>query len=176
MVNYYNGKVYKLVSFSSDNVYYGSTCSPLSKRLAGHKAHYKHWKAGKGHYITAFEIMKHPDSEIILVENINCESKEQLHAAERKHVENNTCVNKFIPGRTCKEYHQENRESINLKKKEKSLCECGNYSTRANAARHKRSKNHLKYLLSIAESDTEYSSESSEYIYDGVPYAKIVSL
>jgi hypothetical protein len=176
MVNYSNGKVYKLVSFSCDNVYYGSTCSPLSKRLAGHKAHYKHWKAGKRGYITSFEVVQYDDIDIVLVESVNCISKEELHAAERKYIEMNACVNKAIPGRTCKEYHQENRESINLKKKEKSLCECGNYSTRANAARHKNSKKHLKYLLSIAKSDSEEDSESSEYEFDGVKHAKIVSL
>jgi hypothetical protein len=190
MVNYSNGKVYKLVSFQSNDVYYGSTCSPLSKRFAGHKSQYKRWKAGKIRHMSSFEIVKHPDTEIILVENVNCASKEALHAAERRYIENNECVNKFIPGRTCKEYHQDNRErllirmkkyhqdnkdDVNQKKREKLLCECGYNYTKTNIARHKHSKNHLKYLLSIATSDTEEDSSSS-YEFDGVPHTKIVSL
>jgi hypothetical protein len=176
MVNYSNGKVYKLVSFSSDNVYYGSTCSQLSRRLAGHKCAYNRWKADKRGYITSFEVMKYTDAEIVLVESVNCTSKEELHAAERKHVENNVCTNKQVPGRSnkeyCDKYRQDNRHIIN----EKILCECGKYSTRVNAARHKRSKKHLKYLLSIADTDTEDSSENSSYEFDGVPHAKNASL
>jgi hypothetical protein len=202
MVEYSNGKIYKLVTFQSDDVYYGSTCSPLSKRLAGHRRTYKSFKSGKGHYITAFEILQYPDAQIILIESVNCASKEALHAAERKYIDSNACVNRHIPGRSINEWRVENKESLSAKKKqyyqdnkndiletqkqyyqdnkarlaEKILCECGNYSTRVNFARHKRSKKHLKYLLSIAKSDTEEDSESSEYIYDGVPHKKIVNL
>jgi hypothetical protein len=182
MVNYSNGKIYKLVSFQSNDVYYGSTCSPLSKRLAGHKAHYKHWKAGKSRYMTSFEIMKYPDSEIILMESVNCVSKEELHAAERKYIEMNACVNKAIPGRNDREYYQDNKEHAkqyyqNNKARlaEKVECECGCNYTYGHTARHKRSKKHLKYLLSIATSDTEEDSSSS-YEFDGVPHTKNASL
>jgi hypothetical protein len=176
MVNYSNGKIYKLVSFSTDNVYYGSTCSPLSKRLAGHRKNYKCWKNGKGKYTTSFDVVQCDDVEIVLVENINCVSKEQLYAAERKHIEDNTCVNKVHPGRTRKQHYKDNKISINTKQKEKILCECGEYPTRTNISAHKRSKKHLKYLLSIAKSDSEEDSESSEYEFDGVPHAKNVDL
>jgi hypothetical protein len=206
MVNYGNGKIYKLVSFQNDDVYYGSTTGPLTKRLSGHRRAYNYRMGGKGCYMTSFEIVKHPDVYIVLVESINCKSKEELFAVERKYIENNDCVNKTIPGRTKKQYYQdkketisakkkqhyqdnreriaiisaqyrkENRESINKRQNEKILCECGNYYTRTNISHHNRSKKHLKYLLSIADTDTEYSSESSEYIYDGVTHAKIVSL
>jgi hypothetical protein len=206
MVNYGNGKIYKLATFQSDEIYYGSTTGPLTKRLSEHRRAYNCRMGGKGSYMTSFEIVKNPDVHIVLVESINCKSKEELFAVERKYIENNDCVNKTIPGRTKKQYYQdkketisakkkqhyqdnrerianinaqyrkENRESINKRQNEKILCECGNYYTRTNISHHKRSKKHLKYLLSIAESDTEYSSESSEYEFDGVPHTKIVSL
>ena len=35
--SYENGKVYQIVNDFSDDIYIGSTCSPLSKRLYGHK-------------------------------------------------------------------------------------------------------------------------------------------
>jgi hypothetical protein len=158
MVDYSNGKIYKLVTFQSDEIYYGSTCSPLSKRLAGHRRDYKRWNAGKRSYITSFKVVQYDDTEIVLVENINCASKEQLYAAERKHIDSNTCVNKVIPGRSAKEYgakyyqdnkevmcaqkrqyRQDNKDDINQKKREKLLCECGEYFTRTNFLRHCRS-------------------------------------
>jgi hypothetical protein len=187
MVNYSNGKVYRLVSFSCEDVYYGSTCSPLSKRLAGHKSHYKRWRDGKFRYMSSFEIMKYPDTEIILVESVNCASKEELHAAERKYIEANKCSNKTIPGRSEREYYQDNKhEKIKYQNNyyqdnkarlaEKVECECGYNYTYSHTARHKHSKRHLKYLLSIADTDTEHSSSSSEYVYDGVKHAKIASL
>jgi hypothetical protein len=151
MVNYSNGKIYKLVTFQSDKVYYGSTCSPLSKRLAGHRRDYKHWKAGKRRYITSFDVVQYEDTEIVLVESINCVSKEQLYAAERKYIDSNTCVNKQLPGRSVKEYgekyyqcnrekilkyqtdyRKDNKKAISIKQKEKILCECGTSSSRNN--------------------------------------------
>jgi predicted GIY-YIG superfamily endonuclease len=37
MVNYGNGKVYKIINYTSDDIYVGSTCLQLSKRLSHHK-------------------------------------------------------------------------------------------------------------------------------------------
>jgi hypothetical protein len=39
-------------------------------------------------------------------------------ARERIHIELNDCVNKVIPGRTTKEYRQDNKKQISKKKKE----------------------------------------------------------
>ena len=47
MVNYQNGKIYKLVSSFTDEVYYGSTTQPLHVRKGGHKKDYKGWKNDK---------------------------------------------------------------------------------------------------------------------------------
>jgi hypothetical protein len=34
----------------------------------------------------------------------------ELNARERFYIQNNECLNKFIPGRTSKEYYQDNKE------------------------------------------------------------------
>ena len=48
MVNYQDGKIYKIVDNTNNNVYIGSTCEPtLARRLAKHVGHYKFWKNGK---------------------------------------------------------------------------------------------------------------------------------
>ena len=47
-----------------------------------------------------------------------------------------------------KEYRQDNKEKIAEQKNEKFVCECGGKFTKAHAARHKKSKKHLKWIQS----------------------------
>jgi len=101
MVNYSNSKIYKICSFQTDLIYIGSTTQSLSQRLAKHKDDYKNNKG-----TTSKEILQYSDAQIILLESVNCENKDQLHAIERRYIENNNCCNKVIPSRTQKEYLQ----------------------------------------------------------------------
>ena len=130
-MDYKNGKIYKIVNDINDDIYIGSTCQSLSKRLAKHRAHHKDYLAGKGRYMTSFKILDTNCYDIILIEKFECESKEELHKREgeliREHKDN--AVNKCIIGRTRKEYredekdkikkyYQDNKETISQKKKE----------------------------------------------------------
>jgi hypothetical protein len=96
----------------------------------------------------------------VLVEKFPCESKDELHARERYYIENNECVNKYIPNRTnaeyrqdniihlkahAKEYREKNRVTINLKQSEKHFCECGGKYGKSHKLRHKESKKHQAY-------------------------------
>ena len=101
MVNYSNSKIYKICSFQTDLIYIGSTTQPLSKRLAKHRSDYN---VNRG--ISSKEILQYSDAQIILLESINCENKDQLHAIERRYIENNNCCNKVIPSRKYKEYQK----------------------------------------------------------------------
>jgi hypothetical protein len=113
---YSRGKIYKLTS--NDLTYYGSTTQPLNVRIGGHKQHYNYYKNGKRDYITSFKLFENEGvPEITLVEDFPCERKEQLHARERHFIENNECINKFIPTRTKKEWRNENKEDISTKSK-----------------------------------------------------------
>jgi transcriptional regulator of heat shock response len=113
MVNYQNGKIYKLVSDKTDKIYIGSTCNTLSRRHSGHKSDYKCFiKKINKNYVSSFELMKLGQTDIILIEDFPCERKEQLHARERHFIESLNCVNKCIPGRTDKEYRENNKEKI----------------------------------------------------------------
>ena len=80
---YAHAKIYKLVSNQTDKIYFGSSCNLLRIRLAQHKSSYKQWLAGKRRYVTSFEIAKYDDCNIILVEEISYQTKEQLSARER---------------------------------------------------------------------------------------------
>ena len=125
MVNYSNAKIYKLVSDSEPNkVYIGSTTQRLSKRLGGHVTNYKRFLNGKHHYISSYELLKNNDYQILLIENVSCENKEELHKKEgewiRKYKNDNEleeCINTVIPCRTLKEYREDNKDKISKQRK-----------------------------------------------------------
>jgi len=115
MVNtdfYKNSKIYKIIDNTNGNIYIGSTCKKLCQRLAQHRADYKQYLAGKYHYVTSFKILENNNYDIILIENCPCDNKEQLKAKERYYIESLDCVNKYITGRTMKEYQQDNKEKL----------------------------------------------------------------
>ena len=113
MVNYQLGKIYKIVDNTNGNIYIGSTCEPtLSRRLAQHKATYNQYVKGNSTFVTSFEILKNGSYEIVLIESYPCNSKDELHSREKFYIENNTCVNKYIPTRTKNEYYEANKEQI----------------------------------------------------------------
>ena len=117
MVNYSNGKIYRIVDNTNGKQYIGSTTQPLSKRLVAHRLDYKKYTNGKCKYITSFEIIKNNDYSIILIENVNCDNKEQLLKRERHYIESMSCVNKVVPTRTDTEYRLENKEKIKQRTK-----------------------------------------------------------
>lgn len=116
MPDYQRGKVYKITS--GDLTYIGSTCEPtLAKRLANHVKCYKLWKAGKGRLTTSFPLIETGQYEITLIELCPCGSKDELTARERFWIESTVCVNKVHPGRTYKEYYEDNKEAISQQNK-----------------------------------------------------------
>ncbi|RZK14124.1 MAG: hypothetical protein EOO43_16805 [Flavobacterium sp.] len=113
MVNYADGKIYKIIDNTNGNIYIGSTAEPtLARRLAKHRSNYNRYLNGQCHYVTSYDILENGDYSIILIEKYSCDSKDQLKARERFHIEGNKCVNKYIPGRTNKEYRMDNKERI----------------------------------------------------------------
>ena len=78
---YQRGKIYKIISNQTNDVYYGSTVEPyLTNRLSRHKSNFKGWLNGNDKYVTSFEIIKFDDAKIILVENCQCNTKDELRA------------------------------------------------------------------------------------------------
>jgi hypothetical protein len=109
MPDYNNSKIYKIVSPSNpDLVYYGSTTQKLCVRMAGHRC--KPLKTSG--LITCYD-----DAIILLVENFSCNSKEELLKKEGEYILNNKCVNKYVSGRTSKQYREDNKEIIKNRKK-----------------------------------------------------------
>ena len=119
MPDYQNGKIYKIYCNITEEVYYGSTTVPLCKRMSGHRSNYAIClEGGKRSTCKSFAILGRGDYSYSLVEDCPCNSKEQLFARERFYIQNNYCVNKCVPGRTVKEWYEDNK-AILLEKAKK---------------------------------------------------------
>jgi hypothetical protein len=109
--NYARGKIYKIVCRKTGLQYFGSTTEPtLARRLVFHVGSFKHWKKTTYKYMTSYEVLKENDYYIELIELVCCSSNDELKVRERFHIQNNECVNKYIPLRTTKEHYEDNKE------------------------------------------------------------------
>ena len=173
MPDYAKSKIYKIVCNITGETYYGSTTQTLAQRITGHR-----YGALKEKY-TSCEIIKRGNYDYVLCEECPCENKEQLHAIERKWIEENDCINKHIPNRTHEEYvvankeyfkqkaqdnrernkqqiyerrkkyREENKEQIAAKKKERCICECGASIQQQTKYRHLTSEKHKTNMLNL---------------------------
>jgi hypothetical protein len=124
MVNYNNGKVYKIepiCEHEENEIYIGSTTKDyLSKRMVAHRNDYKQYKNGKQTFTTSYILFDKygmKNCKISLLEIVNCNSKDELLARETYYIRNLKCVNKVIPDRTKKEWVLENKEELQEYKK-----------------------------------------------------------
>jgi len=177
MPDYSQAKIYKITNTDGSKVYYGSTLMRLSQRLSQHRSQYKNYLENKHNYITSFEVIKEPIYFIVLVEMVNCTSREELFKRERFFIESNLCVNKVIPLRTPQEYYVNHHARINDKSKQyykdnivrlqtdakiKTKCECGGDYTNSNKGTHCKTSKHKKYLCEKANKDNSDDSTDSE--------------
>jgi len=122
MPNYQLSKIYEIRCNITNKKYYGSTCQKhLSQRIQTHKADYKKWlKDNKKYsYLSSFEILKNEDYKIILVENFECKTKDELRAREQHYIDNNDCINKhkaYLTEEEKKDYkikhYQDNKDKV----------------------------------------------------------------
>jgi hypothetical protein len=124
MVNYSNGKIYKIepVNGEEGDIYIGSTTKKLlSQRMTKHRGDYKCWKNENGTKTTSFDLFDKygiDNCKIILLELVKAKSKDELHSRESFFIKSLECVNKNIPGRTYKEYKEDNEYKIKECQKE----------------------------------------------------------
>ncbi len=113
MPDYTKGKIYSVRSHQTNEIYIGSTISPLSKRMGQHREKYNKWKRGEYHYFTCFKLIELGDAYISLIEEYPCENKEQLERREGEIMRATpNYINKLIAGRTYDEYYEENADRI----------------------------------------------------------------
>ena len=111
--NYQNGKIYKLWSLETDEIYVGSTCCPLYKRMSKHReALTMNTKNHRKLYIEMNRLGKDAFS-IELIENYPCTSIEELRKREGYWIrELKATLNIQIAGRTQKDYRDEHKEEM----------------------------------------------------------------
>lgn len=114
MNKYANGKIYKIVSFITDDVYIGSTQLLLSARMSIHRSSFK---CNKSKYCSSHEIFaQDPDASIILIKNFPCDSRKELETEELRYITHMDCINKnkgvTRQSNYYKEYYIENKTKI----------------------------------------------------------------
>ena len=171
--DYNGGKIYCIRNTIDNDIYVGSTCQPLSKRMAKHRnrtneVKYKHirlYNKMNEHGVGSFYIE--------LIEDCPCESVEQLRRREGHFIREVGTLNSKVSGRTKKEWELENDDHIKQQKREwraankehiaqkdkeykkqpwvkekmkiTYVCECGIKCLISNKPKHLRSKRHQKY-------------------------------
>jgi len=111
-IDYSKGKIYKIWSFNSPEIYIGSTIQDLSERLRGHLRSFNHYKKTGKRYRVSFIILENEHYDIELIEYCPCKTKLELCRREGELQREMECVNKQIAGRTKKEYLEDNKEII----------------------------------------------------------------
>ena len=156
MTNIYNnGKIYKLINSDNTLCYIGSTVKTLEQRKSKHANAYKSWKAGGHNYVTSFKVIEDDIDglNIFLLENVSCNSKDELTSRERYYIDTIQCVNKYMPNRTKQEYYKDNKEIIQKyyndnkdKLLKKHKCDCGGQYTHTHKSKHFKTKKHKLFL------------------------------
>jgi len=99
MVNYQQGKIYKIVCNVTGLIYVGSTCeNTLVGRLRGHRTDFKRFLEDPIHHLCLpiFLVLFNRDFNIYLLENYPCDSKDELLDIEQFYKDNIDCVNNYI--------------------------------------------------------------------------------
>ena len=157
--------VYSIRTPHSELYYIGSTTQPLCKRFVNHKSKYKDYLNGTYHFVTSFKIIELGDAYIELLEEISCENRNQLDKREgeliREHKAN--CVNRYIAGRTHKEWSTDNADRLREQHKQYALLNADTIKEQMKEYRfknsekikeHKRKRYAEKKLLKDLESIT----------------------
>jgi len=116
MVNYQNTKIYKIVSHLGPKIYIVSTTKEyLSQRMDTHRSNYKSWKNWNSNKTMSFELFEEygiENCKIVLIEVFPCTIYDEQASREAYYIKTLECVNKNVPGRTKKEYREDNKYKI----------------------------------------------------------------
>ena len=158
MPDYQNGKIYMIKCNTTNEIYYGSTITLLSKRKSVHK--------NNSIKTSASPIIERNNWSIELVENYPCNSLHELLTRERYYIDNNICVNTCCPYRHKDEkllirrdkdkiYRDNNKENVNNYQKDyykekgsiKYSCICGSIICHAKKAQHEKTQKHIQACI-----------------------------
>jgi hypothetical protein len=144
MVNYNNGKIYKIEPINGEegDIYIGSTTKDyLSSRMCSHRSIYNtflknHKKGNNTTCSILFEKYGVDNCNIILIENVNASSSDELKAREAFYIQSMICVNRNVPLRTREQYEIDNKDRRKIY-----------HDAHREETKEYRKKNTLKYLI-----------------------------
>lgn len=180
MVNYSNGKVYKIepiCDHDEGEVYIGSTTKQyLSQRMDKHRSNYKQWLRGKATNIKSYLLFEKYDVEncrIVLLESVYAKTKDELASREAHYIQNIKCVNKRIPmamksiGKA--EYYKRRDQRRRIEQYDilnaKFSCKCGGEYTHKHRSTHFKTTKHQEYI----DSEIQYEYVHEYQWEDGTP-------
>ena len=113
-------RFYKITSELGNMIYTGSTKKTIDERFETHEGLYKIWKKGETNKTMSFDLFDKYGIEhckITELSNQIC-NKQQRNETEAGYILqfrqdiNYTCTNKVLPGRTGKQYRDENKDKM----------------------------------------------------------------
>ena len=113
-----HGRIFKIVSSETDDVYVGSTTQTLKERFGQHRSYYNNYLNGKSKYVSSSAIMKYVDARIELLHEALFESIADLHRLEGQYMQTtDNCINRYIAGRSSRQYRLDNADVLLQQKK-----------------------------------------------------------
>jgi len=148
MPDYSQGKIYMITANNADegDVYIGSTCEKLYKRMGHHRDNYRIRKTHTSRNL--FDKYGIENCFIKLIKDYPCNDKKELWDEEAKYINETKCVNRFIPNRTKKQYTLDTKDKkIQYDKDRRKIkyeCVCCNKTiSLSHKADHEKTKTHL---------------------------------
>ncbi len=111
-MEYKNGRIYQIRNNVDDDVYVGSTCQPLSKRMAKHRESITGKATLNRPLYVKMRELGVDCFYIELIEECPCENKEQLRKREGHFIREIATLNSNQAGRTHQEWQEENKEHV----------------------------------------------------------------
>ena len=119
MPNYQESKIYNINNTVNDEIHIGSTTRKSSQRMADHR---KTCNIEKHEHLPIYKAFMELSVEnffIELIEKCPCDDKEELRKKEGEYIRQlKPSLNKFIAGRTNKEWVSDNKEHSKQQQKE----------------------------------------------------------
>ena len=163
MPDFSKGKIYKLVSNKSSDVYIGSCLVDLSKRLYGHKKP-SNTCVSKSMFVDDAII------SIVLIEDYACENKNQLKARELHYITTLECININKPFITDvnyddkKEWHKQYQANYNeTHKEQKAQYRETNKEQRAEKAKQYNATNKEHIAQYQAQYNETHKEQKAQY-------------
>ena len=172
-MDYSNGKIYCIHNTVDEDIYIGSTCQSLSKRMADHR---KCMNSARDGNMLLYQKMRSIGQDkfyIELIKKCECSCKEELRKSEGEKIrELKPVLNQRIEGRTTKEWYEDNEEEIRRKRKDYYNTNIETFKIKQKEYAEKNKEKIKEYKKEYAEKNKdkikeykkEYGTKNQEYI------------